>query len=961
MAINTKKFLLNGTATTMAALTLASAIPVFSTVQKANAEEPVSAAAAAECGNLNIALAVDYTWSFSDRELQVQLDQINEFLDKYSEIPGAKVDVYRFGTLSLKTEAQPEAHKVFDVSTPEGLAAAKAYVNEVNVETRSIYENDTALRELGTEPGWVTPWWSGTNWDSALTEILNSGIKYDNVVFSTDGSPNKWVDDETGAWVNSGSNQFSEEANAEAQATAKKIREAGMPVTPIFVQTSDNHLGGASTPEKAAMTTEAIKSLTGKDNARDGVDYYGSAVETLAESLFSSATATCPTDLGIVKTLTTPISSLAPGSTIEYELTVSNNGTWDEPNAVVKDIGGKMVDPSTVQISSPSKGTASGQDWTIGELKAGETVTAKVTAQVSANASSATDIVNTATVTGHRDPFNPNNPGNNSSTVTTKVTIDLKLAKKMEQTEVKEGDKLTWDITTKNDSESPATGVYVADNAETAKGLQDGTLKFVDGSFSKGELKTGADLVQMGAAQEADVKADAVYWFVGDMTPGEIATAKVEAVVAEGATSVENIATVSNVWDRFVPNADGSIQTNNDDVAQDEDNADLTNIVVTPKPINTDLKVDKALVSAVEDLTPGSDIEYKVTVKNDSESDDPNAVLTDVPDSNFVPGSIVITPDNDRGTVKDGVWTIGELKAGETVTATVKGKLTEEANIAEGIKNVVTVTGEHDPYDPNGPKKSNPNVDEDDDNYDESVVKSNSQVKVAKKLDQQVLKVGDKATWTITAKNSGADKATGVYVEDTEAGTKGIQNGTLKFVDGSATAGELKTGAELIEMGLKGDIKPEATYWYIGTLDADATHTIQVEGIVAEDAVDVENIATISDTWKPYAPNPDGSIQTNNDDVNKDEDQADKTTLKVEKPEPAPSVTPEPTPSQTTPPVAGEKTTPAPAPQGANTGEGLTASDGILAALGLGAILGGGALGVRSFRKKKAADTSDQA
>ncbi len=78
------------------------AAPLTLTTSATAVENTPNAAAVSQlsCGEPNIVLAMDETWSFGDNEQNQKAEGIKAFLKEYAKIPNAKVTMYHFGQMS---------------------------------------------------------------------------------------------------------------------------------------------------------------------------------------------------------------------------------------------------------------------------------------------------------------------------------------------------------------------------------------------------------------------------------------------------------------------------------------------------------------------------------------------------------------------------------------------------------------------------------------------------------------------------------------------------------------------------------------------------------------------------------------------------------------------------------------------------------------------------------------------
>jgi uncharacterized repeat protein (TIGR01451 family) len=158
-------------------------------------------------------------------------------------------------------------------------------------------------------------------------------------------------------------------------------------------------------------------------------------------------------DLALNKTVDNATPNV--GDTVTFAITLTNNGPDTATNVTVSDV---LPTGLTLLSSHPSQGTYVGGVWNVGTVTTSTAPTLTLTAKVVSPKAE----TNTATIT-HSDQFDPD-PGNNSSSVTvTPPMVNLVLVKKVNQSQVMFGSKVTFTFVVRNLGPDTATGVVVRD------------------------------------------------------------------------------------------------------------------------------------------------------------------------------------------------------------------------------------------------------------------------------------------------------------------------------------------------------------------------------------------------------------------------------------------------------------------------------------------------------------------
>ena len=161
--------------------------------------------------------------------------------------------------------------------------------------------------------------------------------------------------------------------------------------------------------------------------------------------------ALCPIDLEVTKTVDN--SNVSVGTNCVFTITTTNKGPYKATGVNVNDV---LPAGYTFVSATPSVGTWSAPNWTVGSLTNGQSATLSIVATVNASGPYA----NTAIISGN-DP--DTDSANNTATVTPIVETNLLVTKTASSGTHNVGDNVTFTITASNSGPSNATGVKVTD------------------------------------------------------------------------------------------------------------------------------------------------------------------------------------------------------------------------------------------------------------------------------------------------------------------------------------------------------------------------------------------------------------------------------------------------------------------------------------------------------------------
>ena len=256
-------------------------------------------------------------------------------------------------------------------------------------------------------------------------------------------------------------------------------------------------------------------------------------------------------------------------------------------------------------------------------------------------------------------------------------------------------------------------------------------------------------------------------------------------------------------------------QTNNLTIVGPFGTNKTVNCTIDPVPI-ADLEVTKINDYSTKACYNGDTVTWTISVINNGPNDAINSIASD-----FLPAGLIYVSDDSNGTYdyETGIWSIGNLTVGSSVTLTIK-TLVNTSNVT--ITNYVNVTSDtHDP--------------------DESNNEDNSSVFIEPEADLEIIKIvsnssvhkGDKVTWTLIVTNHGPDAALNTVVTD-----------------------KLPRGLVYISDNSNGAYDPNTGIWKVGNLASGKSATIKIVSLVATTNKNITNVAMVdSDTYDPNKTN----------------------------------------------------------------------------------------------------------
>ena len=255
------------------------------------------------------------------------------------------------------------------------------------------------------------------------------------------------------------------------------------------------------------------------------------------------------------------------------------------------------------------------------------------------------------------------------------------------------------------------------------------------------------------------IESDGVFsdnmWYVGVLANGETAVLNIKTKVLVSNATITNTANVtSDTYDRNLTNNVGN-----------------DTIIVPPQADLSIVKEVNAANASIRDI-----VVWTITLTNNGPDTAENVVVNEKLPS----GLKLLSVDADVGSYKDGIWNVGSLNNGDTVTL----KLTTEVTILNGtLENIVNVTTST--YDPNK-----------DNNNDSEIVNVSTiadlELTVVSNKDE--VNVGDEFIWTITVVNHGPNVALNTIATY-------YVNGDVEFVRYESSKGTFDSSNNIWKIG----------------------------------------------------------------------------------------------------------------------------------------------------------------
>jgi len=417
-----------------------------------------------------------------------------------------------------------------------------------------------------------------------------------------------------------------------------------------------------------------------------------------------------PIPVANVSIVKTGPATVASGGTISYQLTISNAGPSAADGAAYSDTVPAAITGVTASCGSPAGGAACAVpnvagnvvSGTVPVLPAGGSVVITIDGTAPTGEQS---LSNTASVTppgGTTDP----DPSDDSSTVDTDVaaSADIEVTKSVDESNPNVGEDVTFTITVTNHGPDDATGVVVTDSLPAG-------LVYVSSNPSQGTYDdaTGA-------------------WTIGAIANGASVTLEIVATVDQPG-SITNTATRT---------------------AADQADPDNSNNSGSAS-VNGQPSADLQVLKMADDMTPnvGDTVTYTITLTNAGPNDATGVTIDDPLPTEVT--FVSATPSQGTYDNATGVWTVGSVPAGTSVTLDIEVTI----DVAGPITNTASVASS-DQFDPNTANNSG----------GVTVAGQSADLQVVKTVDDKNPQLGDTIAFTITVTNNGPSDATNVEIDD---------------------------------------------------------------------------------------------------------------------------------------------------------------------------------------------------
>ncbi|PKB18980.1 gliding motility-associated C-terminal domain-containing protein [Flavobacterium sp. 5] len=441
-------------------------------------------------------------------------------------------------------------------------------------------------------------------------------------------------------------------------------------------------------------------------------------------------------DLSLTKTVVGGNTSPAYGTTVTFQVTVTNNGPQATTNVKVKDI---LPNGYTYTVYSSTAGVYNEVTgiWNIGSIANGTFENLLISAVVKRTG----NYLNTAEVIESSLPDPDSTPNNGITTEDDFASLNLTPVNEIADLSISKlvvndnitplvGSQITFQITVTNSGPNIATGVEVKDI-----------------------LPSGYDYVFFNASSGSYDRITGI-WNPGIILPNSSQTLLMNVLVKTptGATNeFLNIAEVS-ASDQF----DLDSTPNNGITTED----DYDSISVTPVIVVADLSIEKTIINN-QKPNVGDIVTFQIKVSNEGPGNATGVQVKDLLPSGFT----YVSHNATSGiyTFTDGRWIVGSILNGNDQTLLVYARVNPVTRALNEFLNVAEITASNLP-DPDSTPNNGVITEDDYDSIDVEVQIAN--LSLHKSVSNVKANVGEEVTFTVQIENAGPVVATGVSIED---------------------------------------------------------------------------------------------------------------------------------------------------------------------------------------------------